>query len=126
MKFKFCQVGMGADDTQFASAFPSTKEALVKELGQQNLVNAIVQNLGVDPKDKSAFKRLDGFIRGEIRSANANKLTTLSGDIFDWGNHHSKFVIFPNLLYKRLTEFLKILFLEARFLMSTGQIFSEF
>ena len=66
MKFKFCQVGMGADDTQFASAFPSTKEALVKELGQQNLVNAIVQNLGVDPKDKSAFKRLDGFIRGEI------------------------------------------------------------
>lgn len=57
MKFKFCQVGMGADDTQFASAFPSTKEALVKELGQQNLVNAIVQNLGVDPKDKSSFKK---------------------------------------------------------------------
>ena len=48
---------MGADDTQFASAFPSTKEALVKELGQQNLVNAIVQNLGVDPKDKSSFKK---------------------------------------------------------------------
>jgi hypothetical protein len=33
---------MGADDAQFASAFPSTKEALVMELGQQNLVNAIV------------------------------------------------------------------------------------
>ena len=31
-----------------------------------------------------------------------------------------------NLTYKRLTEFLKILFSEARFLMSTGQIFSEF
>ena len=48
---------MGADDAQFASAFPSTKEALVMELGQQNLVNAIVQNLGVDPKDKSSFKK---------------------------------------------------------------------
>jgi hypothetical protein len=33
---------------------------------------------------------------------------------------------YPNLTYKRLTEFLKILFSEARFLMSTGQIFSEF
>jgi hypothetical protein len=31
-----------------------------------------------------------------------------------------------NLPYKRLTKFLKILFSEARFLMSTGQIFSEF
>jgi len=37
---------MGADDTQFASAFPSTKEALVKELGQQNLVNCSCNHIG--------------------------------------------------------------------------------